>query len=422
VKNALAPVYATGFRIAMMVIITIMAGFTKLRFGMFGLSELCTAILFIEICVKNNTGNIYKMIFTQFWLLTIMLNCAGLLINVLLTKDNVCMQSGSVLLDILAYLYMMLLCFTLESVLIRMSYNEIINLFKKIYKYSIIIVASLFVISRFKQALFGLELLYKGVRFSPLSDNPHQINILTSTLPIISFKFFKEAKTLRSKISTALYMIIVILLCIFTMSDTMKVVYIVSIYLMILIRNNDNRKKRPKYTAVILATIIGIAIILYAKETIVAIIIKFFQEGDSGGARFLLWYNSIKAGIHSPIFGLGPGAHTGFYGPFEGVESHQLLLAMFTQTGIIGVIILIAYMYKIIRTVSKDKYVFIMTVGLFISGLSGTTLRRTIWWIYLMICYYLTRNSRNNAKKERNTIANSMDPMCEYQTALEEKA
>lgn len=390
-KRASASNNGAGLRANMLVVITILAGFTKLRFGAFGLSELCTAFLFIHLCWSKNRFFIKKMIFTQFWLLTILLNCVGLFINVLFRIDYLSIQSGSALFDTVAYLYMLILCFTFESVLTNLSYNGVWTLFRRIFYSAVFIIGTLFVVSQFRQTLFGISLFYEGVRFSPLADNPHQINVLTSTLPFIGFRILKEAKSLKSKTVASVFLAFSLLVSLSTLSDTMKVVYIVCFYLMIVIRERGSRQEKPGYFAAIFVSLIAFAGILYFWDWFVALIIRFFEEGDAGGVRFLLWRNSVQAGMRSPIFGLGPGAHTGFYGPFEAVESHQMLLTTFTQSGLIGVTVLMVLAFKIVRTVYKDKHVFIMVVGLLVSSLSGTTLRRTVWWIYLMICYHLVQ-------------------------------
>lgn len=372
-----------------MVVITVLAGFTKLRFGAFGISELGTVFLFIDLWWNKNRFCIRKMVFTQFWLLTILLNCIGLSVNAFFQIDYLAMQSGSAWFDARAYLYMLIVCFTFESILAKMSYDEVWVLVKRIFFSSILIVATLFVVSRFKHTLLGMNLFFEGVRFSPLADNPHQINILTSTLPFIGFRILKEAKSLRSKVATFVFLAANLLVSLSTLSDTMKVVYMVCFYLMIVIRERGSRQKKPSYFAAILISLIVLAGTLYFWDWFVALIIRFFEERDMGGARLLLWRNSVQAGMHSPIFGLGPGAHAGFYGPFESVESHQMLLATFTQSGLIGVAVLMVLVFNIVWTVYKDKHVFIMVVGLLVTSLSGNALRRTIWWIYMMIGYYL---------------------------------
>lgn len=374
-----------------LVIITILAGFTKLRFGALGLSELCTVFLLIYLCWRKNRFCIRKMAFTQFWLLTILLNCVGLFINVFFRIDYLSIQSGSALFDTAAYLYMLILCFTFESVLTKLSYDEIWTLFKRIFYSAVLIIGTLFVVSQFRQTLFGMSLFYGEARFSPLADNPHQINVLTSTLPFIGFRILKEAKSLRSKAVTAVFLAANLLVSLSTRSDTMKVAYIVCFYLMLVIHERGSRQEKPSYFAAIFVSLIAFLGIVYSWDWFVGLVIRFFEEGDAGGVRFILWRNSVQAGMRSPIFGLGPGAHTGFYGPFEAVESHQMLLTMFTQSGLIGVTVLMALVFKVVRTVYKDKHVFIMVVGLLISSLSGTMLRRTVWWIYMMICYHLVQ-------------------------------
>lgn len=385
------PNRGTRFVANLMVVITVLAGFTKLRFGAFGVSELCTVFLFIYSWWNRNRFCIGEMIFTQFWLLTIFLNCIGLFVNLFFQIDYSAIQSGAAWFDMSAFSYMLLLCFTFESILTSMSYNEIWALFRRIFFSSILIIGILFVVSRFRQTLFGISLLYGGARFSPLADNPHQISVLTSTLPFIGFRILKEARSLGSKVVILVFAATSMLVGLASSSDTLTVVYIVCFYLMMLIRDRSGRQKKPSYLPAVIVSLIILAVILCYRDWFVALIIGFFDEGDMGGVRFRLWRNSVLAGMHSPIFGLGPGSHAGFYGPFEGVESHQMLLTMFTQSGLIGVAVLAVLVLKILRTVYKDKYIFTMVVGLLIITLSGSALRRTVLWIYMMIGYHLVR-------------------------------
>ncbi len=383
-----------GYKINIIVFAQIIAGFTELRFGFFGFSEIVILLTFFYLVFIEKTSiNIKKMVFTRFWFLTILFNCIGMSINTMFQIDYSSIDLGSAWFDLLSYFYILILCFTVETILIKLSYNEIWSLIKKIFYTAISIVFILFIISRFKQTIFGFSLFYGGIRFSPLADNPHQINILTSTLPFLGFKILKENKSIKSKMIAAIFIAAGFTICLSTLSDTMKVVYLVCFYLMLTIFQKGNFRKKPKFFLLIFVTIIFLLIIILFYDYFLNLLIKFFEEGDSGGVRFLLWRNSLKAGMYSPLFGLGPGAHTGFYGPFESVESHQIFLTMYTQSGLMGVILLISLIIKIIKGSFKDKYIFIVTIGLLISTLTGTMLRRVILWMYLMIYYHFTSKS-----------------------------
>ena len=374
-----------------MVAAIILAGFTKLRLGAFGLSEVIVILLLMTLLLNRDRFRVSRMVFAQFWFLILALNWVGLLINVFLEIDSLSIQSGSARFDMIAYFYMLVLCFTFESILTKFSYEEIWSLIKRVFYSSILVIGVLFLLAQFRQTVFGVSLYYEGIRFSPLADNPHQINILTSTLPFIGFRIFKETESVRGRLTTASFLVACLFMNFLTLSDTMKIVYIVCFYLMIVIHEKANRQKKPYYVFAVFVSLILLVGIACSWERFVDLLVKFFEEGDSGGVRFLLWRNSVQAGMHSPIFGLGPGAHTGLYGPFEGIESHQMLLAVFTQTGLIGLVLLMVLLFKVISVVHSDKYIFIVVVGLLVSSLSGTMLRRTVWWMYIMMYYYLAK-------------------------------
>lgn len=389
------PVRRTGTnaRINLVVAAIMLAGFTELRIASFGLSEVIIVLLLVGLWWKGDRLRPKDMVFTQFWFLTLIGNLVGLLINVLFHIDYATIQSGSAQLDMIAYAYMLVLSIVLETILLRLSHDEIWTLVKRVFFTAVTVIGTLFVISRFTQTLLGFNLFYGGTRFSPLAQNPHQINVLTSTLPFIGIRVLKRAESIGSKIVAAIYVSANLAISLFTFSDTMIVVYLVCFYLLGVVHQGYRHQRKPRYLVAVLVSGVILVVLAFYSDMVMGLIIGFFEQADAGGARFLLWRNSIEAGMRSPLFGLGPGAHSGLDGPFQGIESHQMILAMFTQTGIIGVALLALLILRVVQSVYRDKYILIVIVGLLVSSLSGTMMRRTVWWMYLMIYYHLARKT-----------------------------
>jgi len=392
----------TNARINLVVAAIVLAGFTELRIASFGLSEVIIVFLFVGVWWKRDRFCPKDMAFTQFWFLTLIGNLVGLLINVFLHIDYATIQSGSAQLDMLAYAYMVVLSIVLETILLGLSAEEIWTLVKRIFFTAVTVIGILFVISRFTQTLLGFSLFYGGMRFSPLAQNPHQINVLTSTLPFVGIRVIKRAQSISSKIAAAVYVGINVVISLFTFSDTMIVVYLVCFYLIGLIYQDYRHQRKPRYLVAVLVSGVILVVLAFYSDVLIALIVGFFEQADAGGARFLLWRNSIRAGMLSPLFGLGPGAHSGLDGPFEGIESHQMILAMFTQTGIIGVALLVLLIVRVVQSVYRDKYILIAIIGLLVSSLSGTMMRRTVWWMYLMIYYHLARKTACDSPASEN--------------------
>lgn len=392
----------TNSRINLVVAAIVLAGFTQLRIASFGLSEVIIVFLFVGLWWKEDRLRPKDMVFAQFWFLTLIGNLVGLLINLFFHIDYATIESGSAQLDMLAYAYMLVLSIVFETILLRLSHDEIWTLVKRIFFTAVTVIGTLFVISRFTQTLLGFNLFYGGMRFSPLAQNPHQINVLTSTLPFIGIRVLKRAESIGSKIVAAIYISTNLVISLFTFSDTMIVVYLVCFYLLGVIHQDYRHQRKPRYLVAVLVSGVILAAMAYYSDVLVRLIVGFFEQGDAGGARFLLWRNSIEAGMRSPLFGLGPGAHSGLDGPFEGIESHQMILAMFTQAGIIGVALLALLTLRVVQSVYRDKYILIVIVGLLVSSLSGTTMRRTVWWMYLMIYYHLARKTACDSPASEN--------------------
>lgn len=123
-------------------------------------------------------------------------------------------------------------------------------------------------------------------------------------------------------------------------------------------------------------------------------------DGAQVSRRGALWRNSVAAILHEPVFGLGPGAHSGFNGPFEGEEAHNTFLDWGTQTGIVGLSLLLAYSSWIFYTVARCRNPSItgmlLAVGLF--SMFHFTLRQPIFWLLPLLAIDLAA-PRPNEKK-----------------------
>lgn len=101
------------------------------------------------------------------------------------------------------------------------------------------------------------------------------------------------------------------------------------------------------------------------------------------GTRYTLWYNAVVALERSPIFGLGPGAHSGFSGPFGGEEAHNTLLDWGSQAGILGLLLLLACSGWIFFTVVRSRHVSLggMLIALGVFSMFHFTMRQPIFWL-----------------------------------------
>lgn len=102
--------------------------------------------------------------------------------------------------------------------------------------------------------------------------------------------------------------------------------------------------RRSLYRALIrlllfITTLISLPILYYLSSSTV---VKVYDYGGQGSDRLRLWKNGLVAFSHSPVFGLGPGSHSGEVAPFLGMECHNTFIDWATTTGLTGLISYVA--------------------------------------------------------------------------------
>lgn len=116
-------------------------------------------------------------------------------------------------------------------------------------------------------------------------------------------------------------------------------------------------------------------------------------DHNQGSVRSSLWYHAIAAIRRSPIVGFGPGAHSGFQGPFGGEEAHNTLLDWTTQTGVLGLLILALYLGWIFYTVAHygNRPLTGMLLGLALFSIFHLTLRQPLFWLLPLLAVELAK-------------------------------
>lgn len=107
--------------------------------------------------------------------------------------------------------------------------------------------------------------------------------------------------------------------------------------------------------------------------------------------RLCLWRNGVAAIQYAPFTGLGPGPHSGFQKPFEGREAHNTLIDWGTQTGVIGVAVLLAYLLWVLWQVARrGQYeLTAMILALYCFAMFHLTLRQPLFWIVPLLAWGL---------------------------------
>lgn len=384
-------------------LIFIISTMTSIRISFFGLAEILIIVIFLFLIINDLVkGNlkIRNYVFSRFWLSQLFVMFIGLSINIFFRID----ANSNPIFDLFSYVFVLISCLTFERLFYNVDSEDILDTLNNIYIFGTCFFYAIFIISKSRSTIFGYNMYFGGVRFSPFADNPHQFGCLISMFPFIGYKMFDREKSIVRKVINLLMIIFNIQMGIATGNDTLIVLWLFCFIILLYYKMEKGIKSniKKKYFFILIISIIIICLLVFLKN-VSDVIYNLFVVRDMGGARIKLWINGVSAGYKSFLFGLGPGAHSGFYGPYEGVETHNMFLQLFTQSGIIGVFIYILLIKKLFRLIDIDYKIGICLVGIFILGLSGNGLRRLVNWLYRVIIYYYLIN-KNEDEVHSNKI------------------
>ena len=278
-----------------------------------------------------------------------------------------------------------------------------------------------------------VNVLYYGVRWQHLSNNPNQFALMTLPLPFLALHYLRQHPLGLRAFLVFFAALLAITLGWQSQSDALAAAWTLGGFFVSGAVLNDLKRThrvfrgRPTWfdfsasdrwlsTLLLLTLLCGSA--WYFRPTMLGVLSvrapvlgspPTVLPGESAlsasdrtqvSRRGALWRNSLAAIQHEPFFGLGPGAHSGFNGPFEGEEAHNTFLDWGTQTGIVGLSLLLAYSSWIFYTVARCRNPSItgmlLAVGLF--SMFHFTLRQPIFWLLPLLAIDLAA-PRPNEKK-----------------------
>lgn len=123
--------------------------------------------------------------------------------------------------------------------------------------------------------------------------------------------------------------------------------------------------------------------------------------GDKLGHRLALWRHSIEAWRVSPVVGLGPGAYSGPQRPFQGQESHNLLMQVLVNTGAAGLLAALAGLSAlgllIWRSPATAPWLAVLA-GLLAQGMGHYLMRHPLFWLCIALLCWQAVYGRSNAE------------------------
>ncbi|MUG92465.1 hypothetical protein F7734_08340 [Scytonema sp. UIC 10036] len=330
-----------------------------------------------------------------FWLFAFTSLSLGLLI-----AEFTGLKASGVERDFLAFFLMLLISIGLS--LSKHFYAETEKIILYFLSFSL---SFLFIVFLFPLKL-PITLWYGGVRFTGWAENPNQLALLLSLVPFLILHLLSQENNIL-RIWYLLLITICFVLGIATGSDALLVAWIAGfgtlIYLAILKlfiylfnRNLKTFKKNiyQKISGIFFVTtsliIINIIYLVNASSSA-----NLYDKDPQASERVILWKHGIAAILHSPLFGLGPGAHSGEVGPFLNFEAHNTFIDWGASTGIIGLIAYISLLTWIAWNAWQQKYIFLFVAVISLAGFSTFhyVLRHPVFWFYLQVIMTLSQKS-----------------------------
>jgi len=343
-------------------------------------------------------------IMAKFWLCTFLLLGAGWWI-----ASDLNHNSAYALHNLFAYLFVSLICLTLLC-----SSNSSEQIEKLVLHIFIVFGGAclLMLIYMFWcTELFGMPLFQNShiYRLTGLSTNPNQLSLYVVFAPFICIAWFLRSSA-ATKTIAVLFFIAFIIVGYKTHSEALNLAWAFAFILLLLMVVTKLllpfiNKHRNKYYICIL--LFGVMVItLFAGPAILEEVGVMFEktyasEKNQGGLRMLLLENGVNALKESPYVGLGPGSFSGLNTPFSNKEVHNTPLDWATQTGVVGLLLLIGLVLYAMRGAWRSGRHELISgfIALIIFAQFHFVLRQPLVWviiIFVMVLPPASKASSNN--------------------------
>jgi O-antigen ligase len=239
---------------------------------------------------------------------------------------------------------------------------------------------------------------YGGIRFSGWSKDPNQLALLLTTIPFFSIYLMNRHSSQIKKLWYILLIIATLIFGIATQTDSLKLSWTLGTFLIILLGTYRGIADYVnKYLTSIKAFVfkqITLFFILFITlglgylllKEINSILTEVYSYGSQGEIRLKLWLNGIEAISHSPLFGLGPGSHSGLEAPLLDFEAHNTFIDWASSSGIVGLSCYIVLILWIGRKAWQRGSVPLITALIALITFSAFIyiLRHIVFWFYLL--------------------------------------
>jgi len=229
----------------------------------------------------------------------------------------------------------------------------------------------------------------EGFRFTGAAENPNQL--------ALSFLFFYFVFLYNYKINPSKMLFVsIVVIFIFSLTTLSDALYLSLLVFMIILMLS-------KVKNVFFRVLITLSLLLFALYLVYFVFSEgLIYESRQAEFRMILWENGWKAFMESPFIGNGLSAHSGAYGPFQAMETHNIFIDLYSQVGLLGgsvFFILLLFIFISIYAVQNVNFRWLL-YGFFFSlltfGMFHYILRNPIFWISLYLILFYSKNYNKN--------------------------
>lgn len=237
-------------------------------------------------------------------------------------------------------------------------------------------------------ATYGFDLepfLETGTRFRGLADNPNQLGLFLAPLPFTAFFLVRRVSSTRASIALFAVTPLLVAFGFLTKSDALMLGWILGGLFLAVFSLPIIPASAPLLPRFVLKGIVFLLLGLVVLLVIEPWLGEVYSTREQGSERLSLWQNGFQAAVRSPLFGWGPGPHSGVAAPLAGQESHNTLIDLVSAGGLVLGILAVLLGLRILYELFRHHSWTLLSATVVVLGfaLFHNSLRQPLFWFYL---------------------------------------
>lgn len=380
-----------------------LSGATQLRIAGLpvGPAEVVLAVwvLFLVFLLLRGVrfaGTRLAVILGGYWLGALMLLALGALIAVQFRRAN----PGTAVHDGMAFVYMAVLTTLLALRFFdENSYRYHWHFARLNFLFHALAASVLLSLAIATPQLGPIRFWYGGIRFTGWAENPNQMALAMAAMPFLGWWLLRNTSGRLGKAACSIGIAVCVGAGLATLSDGLRAAWLASLVVisgLLFYRATMRGRSRWFYASHVMVPALIVVIAVFLSDDLVEYLYRVaehtYAEGDQGEKRFTLWVHGIEAIAASPLFGFGPGAFSGYYGPFEGWEAHNSFIDWGMSTGLMGILMYVGLLAWIAWRAlqSRETSLAGIWVSVIVVSIFGYVLRQPDFWTALVLILILT--------------------------------